>query len=147
MKPSRLIRIAIEKEIEAYELYTNVARRTDNPAAKALLQELAAEEDKHRALLEGLKPEQVQSFKPPRLRDLQITEYLSAKPLGPDSGLQDVLIHAMKREQRAREFYEAMGGATQDAALRTLLEKLATMEKSHKARLEALYEEVFMREM
>ena len=147
MKPPDVLSLAVQKEIEAHELYANVAQRTDNPAAKALLRELAAEEANHRSLLEGLRPEQVTAFKPPRaLQDLKITEYLQATPLGPESGLQEVLIHAMKREEQARDFYQAMAGATQDDQLKRLLEKLATMETSHKARLEAFYDDVFLRE-
>ena len=42
MKPSDVLSLAIKKEMEAHDLYTNVAQRTDNPAAKTLLEELAA---------------------------------------------------------------------------------------------------------
>lgn len=147
MKPSDVLSLAIRKEIEACGLYTNVAQRTDNPAAKTLLHELAAEEARHRSALEGVPAEQVEAFNPPSAgQDLKIAEYLEPRPLGPDSGLQEVLIHAMKREAEARDFYATMAAATEDAQLTDLLEKLSAMEGSHKSRLEAFYDDVFLRE-
>jgi len=147
MEPSEVLSLAIRKEIEARELYANVAERTDNPAARTLLCELAKEEANHRRLLEGLSPEHVAAFKPPRAgQDLKIAEYLEATPLGPESSLQEVVTHAMKREEQARDFYQAMAAATENRQLRKLLERLATMETAHKVRLETFYDDVFLRE-
>ena len=147
MEPSEVLSLAIRKEIEASELYANVAERTDNPAARTLLRELAEQEENHRHLLEHLSPEHVTAFKPPRAgQDLKITEYLEATPLGPESSLQEVVIHAMKREEQARDFYQTMAEAAENGQLKRLLEKLSTMEAGHKARLEAFYDDVFLRE-
>ena len=77
---------------------------------------------------------------------MRITEYLEGKTLAPDSTLQDAMVFAMKREEQARRFYEAMAAAVQSGELADLLAKLAAMEAAHKARLEALYEDVFLRE-
>jgi len=146
MDPEQVLAMAIEKEKEAHELYAGVAERTKDPAVRTLLGELAAEEASHRATLTGLTPEAASAFKAPVGRDLNIAEYLEPKPLGPESGLQDALIHAMKREEEARAFYQAMAGAVSDHGLRSLLRELAAMENGHKARLEAFYEDVFLRE-
>ena len=143
----QILKTAIRKEVEAHDVYADTAQRTDNPAVRALLSELAAEEARHRELLEGLPPEQADAFTPPEGRDMKISDHLEAKPLGAGSGLQEVMVHAMDRETAAREFYLAMADGAADPELKGLLEKLAAMENAHKARLEELYEDVFLREM
>ena len=147
MDAAEILKMAVGKEAEAYDLYCATADRTDNPAARALLRELAAEEAQHRDLLQGLTPQQAASFRPPQARDLKIAQYLAPKPLALDSSLQDVLVHAMKREEEAMAFYLTMAELAAQDDLRVLLEGLSEMENSHKARLEAFYEDVFMQEM
>lgn len=147
MDTQEILDLAIQKEVEAYDLYTGASEKTDNPGAKKLLDELAEQEAYHRSLLEGLPPEQADEFEPPKEKDRHISEHLESRPLGPDSSLQDVLIHAMEREEAARKFYAAIAENAESADLRSLLEKLSTMEDAHKARLEDFYEEVFLQEM
>ena len=147
MDKQEILNLAIQKEIEAYELYTAAAEKTDNPGAEKLLNGLADQEQYHRRLLEGLPPEQAAEFEPPKERDRHISEHLESRPLGPDSSLQDVIIHAMEREEAARKFYQHIADNVEDPELHSVLEKLATMENAHKARLEDFYEEVFLQEM
>jgi rubrerythrin len=147
MNAEEVINLAIRKEIEAYELYTGVMERVDNPGAARLLKDLAEQEAYHRRLLEGLPPEQAGQFTPPREEQRHISEYLESRPLGPESSLQDVLIHAMEREEAASQFYSTMADSVDEAELRSLLEKLSTMEEAHEARLEDFYEDVFLKEM
>ena len=82
-----------------------------------------------------------------RLFARELAQYLAPKPLAADSSLQDVLVHAMKREEEAMVFYLTMAEQAAQDDLRVLLEGLSEMENSHKARLEAFYEDVFMQEM
>ena len=124
MDAAEVLSMAIAKEIEAHDLYSGVAERTDNAAARTLLRDLAREEAGHRAALENLSPEECVSFAPPAGQDLKIADYLRPVPLSPDSGLQEVLIHAMKREEEARGFYEAMATEAAEETLRNLLRKL-----------------------
>ncbi|MFP4026390.1 MAG: ferritin-like domain-containing protein [Candidatus Brocadiia bacterium] len=147
MDKKQILKAAIKKEVEAHDLYADMAERTDNPGARSLLEDLAEEEDGHRQLLEGLSAEEIDKFTPPEKRDLKLTEHLKSKPLKENSSLQDVLVHAMEREKRAREFYETMAQSTDGKTWSTLFGKLAKMENTHKARLEEFYEEVFLQEM
>ncbi len=146
MDATKALDMAIKKEVEAHTLYRSVARKMDDPAARTLLAELAEEEVRHRALLEELTGDQAASFKPPQGRSRNIVNYLTSKPLRADSSLQQILVYAMKREDEARAFYQTMARAADNADLRALLENLSAMEDSHKARLEILYEDVFMQE-
>lgn len=146
MEPQQILSLAIEKEAEACALYADAAALAEDPGARKLLSELAAEEVRHKELLEGLPADKVREFRPPRAHDMMIAQYLEGKPLAPDSRLQDAMVFAMKREEQSRRFYEAMAPAVQSGELADLLFKLAAMEAAHKARLEALYEDVFLRE-
>jgi rubrerythrin len=137
---------AVQKEVEARTLYQGAAARTQNPAGRKLLNELAEEEQRHQRLLEGLSAEGAGTFHPPQGADRKISEYLEPKPLRADSGLQEILIHAMKREEEARAFYQTMARGAEEDEVRSLFQGLAAMEESHKGRLEAFYEDVFLRE-
>lgn len=76
-----------------------VQRATDDPSAKTMLAELAAEELKHADTLRKMKEGgwQPADWNRPALSDLKLSDYL----VGPDTlegaGLQEVLIFAMKQ--------------------------------------------------
>jgi rubrerythrin len=139
-----ILKLAMAKEEAARDLYARTAAGAEDPAVKALLTDLAAQEGKHRELLGAVDPEKLDDFQPERARDLQIAEYLEPRPLSQDADLQQVLSYAIRREAEARDFYERMAGAVEDAELAGLFRSLATMELAHKADLEQLYETVFM---
>jgi rubrerythrin len=146
MEPQEIVALAISKEAEAEALYSETAGRIDDLAARVLLKELAAEEAQHRRLLEGLDPAKIREFQVPRARDAMIAEHLQARPLTGRSSLQDVMVYAMQREQKAGQFYETMAASVRNRDLAQLLLNLAAMEMTHKARLEEFYEEVFLSE-
>lgn len=137
---------AIAKEVGACELYTVTAEATDDPALRALLSDMAAQENHHRELLQGIEPEQCGVFQPEPRQGLKLAEYLEERPLSPDASLQDVMLYAMHREEEAREFYALMADAVGDEQVAQLFRSLATMEHSHKAKLEEQYEDMFLRE-
>jgi len=141
-----VLNAAIDDECAAYELYASTAGRAGNPAVRSLLLALADEERGHRELLESLDADRIQAFTPEARQDLKVADQLSEKAIREDSDLQDVMIYAMHKEQEAREFYARMSLALPDAELSGLFHKLSVMENTHKARLEELYEEVFLRE-
>jgi rubrerythrin len=60
--------------------------------------------------------------------------------------VQQALIYAMQKEQEARRFYTRLALGMPDDKLAKLFHDLAVMEGQHKAKLEDLYEEHFLRE-
>lgn len=140
------IQMAVDKEQAAFDLYSGLAGMTDVPATRSLLEELAEEERSHRKLLSELDPARIAEFEPEDREDMQITEFLKDVAAPPRGNFQETLIYAMEREQEARDFYGRMAGRAGAPRLHELFEKLATMENTHKARLEELYEDIFMRE-
>jgi rubrerythrin len=50
--PSDILRMALEKEQEALKFYTDMADKTEDPAIRACLKEMAEEEKEHIRKLE-----------------------------------------------------------------------------------------------
>jgi len=141
-----VIRVAIQREIDAYNLYANAAAQTDSPVAKDILGDLAAQEQGHRTrlerIVEGNTFERLSKIQRRKVEDLKITDYLVEVPLSPDSSLQDILIVAGKRERASFELYSALSRVAEDDETRELFEFLSSEELAHKNRVERLYDEL-----
>lgn len=145
-----IIQQAIKTEEASYALYTSASQRVKDPAAKAGLADLAEQEKQHKAKLEGLLAGDlgwaVHLSQREEVRDLQIGEFLEARPLTEESDLQDVLIVAMKREEATGAFYQQMAGLVEPGPVKDLFEMLAKEEVKHKEYVESIYEEVVYRD-
>jgi rubrerythrin len=136
---------AIYREIAAQALYIEAQHGTDDPAAKAMLAELAAEELKHAVVLREMKEGGggLKDWNSANLVDLKLSEYFSGPDTIEGAGLQEVLIFAMKREQQSVIFYTQMMGALRHVEAKTLCWRLAQEELKHKMKLELEYENLF----
>ncbi len=136
---------AIYKEIASQSLYIEAQRETDDPAAKAMLVELAAEELKHADTLRKFKEAgwQPADWNRANLTDIKLSDYLSGPDTLEGAGLQEVLIFAMKREHQSVVFYSQMMGALRLRAAKMLCSRLAQEELKHKMKLEMEYEKLF----
>lgn len=142
----QILQTAIQREIDAHNLYSSTAEEVDRPEAKSILEELAAQEVGHRerleTLLEGGRFRAISKAQQKKVVDLKITDYLVEAPLDAESDLQDVLIVAGKREKASRDLYTALGEVAEDEDVKNLFDFLATQEAQHKKRVETLYEKV-----
>jgi rubrerythrin len=136
---------AIYKEIASQAVYEAAQQKTDDPAARALLKELAAQEVKHAEKLKDLKQRGLTEgqWHPEKVADLKISNYLTGSDTLEGAGLQDTLIFAMKREEESVNFYRQMMGMTRGEAAKGLCAGLADEELRHKMRLEILYDQLF----
>jgi rubrerythrin len=145
-----ILRTAIQREIDAYTLYTNAARLVETPHAQEILKDLAAQEVGHRnkleALLKGNVFRVVSKGQQQKVVDLKITDYLVEVPLSPDSDLQDILIVAGKRESASHNLYASLAKVSADDDTTRLFEYLANEELIHKHRVESLYDEIVYKE-
>ncbi len=142
---AELLDSAIYKEIASQAVYEAAQRQTEDPGAKALLQELAKEEVGHAQRLKKLKEQGLpeQDWHQEAVSNLKFSEYLAGGETLKGAGLQDTLIFAVKREQQAIEFYARMMGMMRDATVKNLCAKLTNEELEHKRRLEILYDDLF----
>jgi len=141
-----ILKLAATKENEAHWFYKNAAGRVKDPGAQAMLKDLAEEELKHRDLLENFDASQLQGWQPSQVQDLRISDFLEDRPIAEDSPPQEIMIYAMKREDKAKRFYEQAAAATSDGGVRKTFEMLAEQEAGHKLQLEKLYDEVILKE-
>ncbi|MFC1910080.1 ferritin family protein [Chloroflexota bacterium] len=139
---------AIYKEIAAEATYIAGQKMTQNPAAMALMKELALEEHKHAEVLRDMKEKGPKYYKwhNAKVPDLKISQYLVSGDSLEKVNLQDALIFAIKREQQAVEFYSNMIGIPTDASAKRIAHRIADEELKHKLKLEILYDDIFYKE-
>ncbi len=143
-----LLEAATYKEIASQAFYIASQSKTEDPGARALLQELAAEELRHSQWLKKLKED---SRKLPRrhqeqVPDLMLGEYLTAPTAIEGAGLQEMLIFAMKRELQSIDFYTRMMGVMSGEPAKRLCQRLIQEELKHKLKLELFYDDLFYAE-
>ncbi|MFX0016191.1 MAG: ferritin family protein [Promethearchaeota archaeon] len=139
-----IIKFAIDKEEEAYNLYFSVAKTTNSSTVKKLMEELANDELGHKKLLEDLQDaEELLDYDINQVVDLKLSDHLIAHEIDENSDFQSVLTFAMKEEKAAYDLYFRMSkAATTDKHVK-IFQKLGQMELTHKNKLESLYDDMF----
>ncbi len=135
---------AIAKEREAEAFYKEWAQKVSDPAAKGLFAELAGIEHGHAEMLNRITPADMMARYEPPPTDLHLSDWLVDVPASPDLTLQEALIVAMKREERAVALYTRL--AEMNGEAKSLFRALAREEASHKSRLEASYDDEILTE-
>jgi rubrerythrin len=136
---------AIKMEENSYNLYASASKRVKDPGAKAGLKELAGEEKKHKAKLEGMLAGDlewtVSVGRKAKPKDLKIGAVVESKPITESSDFQAVLAFAIKREEQSGTFYNQMAALAEPGAVKRTFEMLAKEEAQHKEYLESIYEQ------
>jgi rubrerythrin len=140
---TELLDTAIYKEIASEATYIAGQKKTEDPAAQALMRELAEEERKHSLWLKNLKEKGLKNLHPEKVPDLKISEYLTDIDSLEGAGLQDSLTFAIKREQQSVEFYAQLMSIMRDETAKSLCQRLVNEELKHKMKLEMLYDDLF----
>jgi len=136
-----VIALAINKEEEAARLYEHAQSIAKRSNARAMFEELAKQEWGHKRMLENISQEKVADYKVERVPNLKISDYLVEVAFRPDMDYQDILILAMKREEKANALYTALEAEATDPNAKKLFAMLAQEEANHKLRLEREYDE------
>ncbi|AGB01712.1 ferritin-like domain-containing protein [Methanoregula formicica] len=142
MKPEdakKILSLAIDREVEAYTFYRNVADKVKDKALKSLFDELAGEEKKHREFLQGFLAKDVSKMKFAAGHDYKVGDTLPSPKLTMDLKPLDGLVLAIKKELEAMQMYTQFAKAAADVETQLLFTQLANMERGHKARLEDIY--------
>ncbi len=141
---------AIEMEDNSFQVYKDAYFKVRDRQAKDLVRDLALDELRHRYTLEKAFFEESVALHDTGMDagpSMKLSLLLQAKPLDEKASDQDVMIHAIHDEKQAVDFYrglmEQCGGAPMEGLFRQLYEE----ETDHLARLETLYESIYMREM
>ena len=142
---AELLDIAIYKEIASQAFYDTGARKTPDPGARKLMEELAVEELKHSQRLKDIKERGLDKsgWRRDEVPNLMVSEYLTGGEALEGAGLQNTLLFAMKREQQSVEFYSRLMSVMRDETAKRLCEGLVHEELRHKFRLEKFYDDLF----
>jgi rubrerythrin len=135
-----ILKFAVDKEREAIAFYEDLARKVENPVVKDAILVMADEERKHEKILMNLTPERTQFARQPTQPDMKLSDYLVESPITKDMNYQELLVIAMKREEKAYALYSELELRASDDATRKVFTLLKGEELKHKTRLEKEYE-------
>ena len=136
-----VVNFAIDKEQKAKDFYQQCAERARNPGIKKFFQEMAAEEQRHKDMLENLDHSGLAPMRLEQVEDLHISDYLVDVKFKEDLTYQEALTLAMKKEEKAYEFYSSWQNKCIHEKTAKLFEMLAQEEMKHKRRIENVYDE------
>jgi rubrerythrin len=102
---------------------------------------LANQERMHKRKLESIDRARVSGASIVKVPDLKIADYMDDVTITADMGYQDILVVAMKREEKSHNLYTTLASNTDDAELTKLFQLLAAEEAGHKLALEKEYDE------
>jgi len=126
--------VAIRAEVEAHRFYAQAMKRVQNPLLREKLSRLAAEEKRHRQILEErYKRSSGEEFPPIPRKGRGEGKGKMPKDLSPEEMLQV----AIQKEREAAQFYQQQALRSADMSARFMLEYLADFERSHERSLQA----------
>jgi rubrerythrin len=140
-----IVEFAIEKEQEAAEFYSNISQQESFSGSSKMFEEFAAEERKHQKLLEAFKTKGVtqsmQDYQLKWITDIKRSDYVVDLEYQPGMPYNEILMLAMKREEKALKLYNdfQVQADTQDG--KTLFKILCQEEAKHKLALETMYDD------
>jgi rubrerythrin len=141
-----ILDFAIENEIEAYNFYTGLSAKMENPEIKQVFLDFAAEEQNHRKLLENVKKGHTFNVGIEKITDLKIADYVVDVKPTPNMDYPSALILAMKKEKKSFMLYTALANLADDPTSKQLFLSLAQQEAKHKLRFELEYDQVVLKE-
>jgi rubrerythrin len=144
LSEQEVLALAISSEEDDARIYRWYAQRlrADYPQTAAAFEEMAGEEDGHRA---SLIEEHRRRFGDtiPLIRREHVAGFYQRRPvwLIENLGLERIRDEAARMEAETRDFYQRAAQRTSDASTRQLLNGLAAVESGHQATWEALLRE------
>jgi rubrerythrin len=136
---NKIIKLAIDREVEAYAFYKSVADKVKDPNMKKLFTELAGDETSHRNLLQGYLEKGHKDLHFSASKDYKVADTLPSPPLTADLKPLEGLVIAIKKELEAMQMYTQLANISDDAPQKKVFTELASMERGHKSRLEDIY--------
>ena len=133
-KMKDILTFAIEREVEAYELYTYMASHMAKSEMREVCEDLSKEELGHKAKLEQ---ELIKAGE--AVVDFNIIDYVpeAGKPM--DMKYEELLVFAIKKEDDSIRLYSDLAKTVKDKESRQVLLFLVGEETDHKQRFETEY--------
>jgi rubrerythrin len=144
LSEQEILALAISSEEDDGRIYRWYAQRlrSDYPNSARIFDEMAAEEDVHRAwLIDEHRRRFGEAI--PLIRREHVAGFYNRRPvwLVENLGLARIRDEAARMETEARDFYHHAAQRTTDAGTRNLLNRLAAVEAGHEATWQQLVDE------
>lgn len=136
-----IIEFAINEETEAAKFYNKLQGMVKHDWSKKIMKELEEMELGHKKILENFEKEGIAEFTAPEIPDLKISDYLEEVKAAEGMSYQDILITAMKKEEKAKNLYLDLAKKSATPETKNLFLKLAGEEAKHKLQLETVYDD------
>ena len=140
-----ILDFAIQKELEAAEFYTDISKDEVFSGAGEMFEEFAREERKHQQMLENFKTRglstSMEDYKFKWITDIKRSNYVVDLEYHRGMGYNEILLLAMKREEKALQLYNDFLKKADSEESRTLFKVLCQEEAKHKLALETLYDD------
>jgi len=145
-----ILEFAIESEIEAAEFYEDISEKEEFRDKSDMMRDFAAEERKHQKLLEDIKAgslgTQLDDYDFKWIADLKRSNYVADIEYHSGMGYSDLLLMAMKREEKALQLYNDMLPKARNEEQTKVFQMLCQEEAKHKLALETMFDD-YMAEM
>ena len=140
-----ILDFAIEKEIEAAEFYTGISKEEAFSGTGKMFEEFSQEERKHQKMLEDFKVQgpaaSMQGYQFKWVTDIKRSNYVVDLEYSPGMGYNEILMLAMKREEKALKLYNDFLDRAESEESKTLFKVLCQEEAKHKLALETMYDD------
>ena len=141
-----IIDFAIEKEREAAEFYQKISNdEEDFSGSKKMFAEFAAEEQKHEKILQKFKTQGItkslEAYQLKWITDIKRSDYLVDLDYEQGMPYNEILLLAMKREEKALKLYNDFLDQADTDEGKKLFKVLCQEEAKHKLALETIYDD------
>ncbi len=145
-KFNEVINFAIAGEKEAIKFYQELQEKVKFQAQIEMLKEFEDMEKGHVLILENIRNKGFKAIEIKEVTDLHISDYIVDVDPSEDMNYQDILIIAMKKEEKANKLYTEMANNFPGTELELLFRRLAAEEAEHKLKFEKLYDDEILKE-
>lgn len=143
---NEIIDFAIKSEQEAVDFYHDLQSMSSFETQKDLLKEYEMMEKGHIKILENIRSKGVSNTgNVPKVENLSISDYLVDVEPKPNMDYQDLVIIAMKREERSLKLYQDLAGKSENDDVKKLFSRLASEEAMHKNHFEKIYDDQILK--
>ncbi len=138
-----ILSFAVDREKEAVEFYTSLAKEASRASLKETFERFAKEEQKHVMLLSDMagNKEKIDSYEFKTITDLKISDYMVETEYEKGMPMPEILKIAMKREEKAVKLYSMLADKTDNEDAKKVFMILVQEESKHKLALESMYDD------
>jgi len=140
-----IVDFAMEKEKEAAQFYSELAKEEAFSGSKDMFLEFAREEAKHQKLLHDFKSkgftQAMKDYKLKWIKDIKRSDYVVDLEYRKGMAYNEILMLAMKREEKALKLYNDFLKQSDSPEAQKVFKMLCQEEAKHKLSLETMYDD------